>query len=141
MIQERLDKLSPYFKGIKIAEDYNIVEMSLKRTWKVPQHENIQAKEVDTGQFFFSETLSFDNILDWLENDVINYNLEVEEKERLLAAKVEELKRVFETSSLDELTNLKFSTEDDVLRLHKNNKKEAKEDGSTKELSEAEHTN
>lgn len=138
MIQERLDKLSPYFRGIKIAEDYNIVEMSLKRTWKVPQHENIQAKEVDSGQFFFSETLSFDNILDWL-NDIINYNLEVEEKERLLAAKVEELKRVFENSSLDELTNLKFSTEDDVLRLH--NKKETKEDGPTEELSEAEHAN
>lgn len=139
MIQERFNRLSPYFKGIKLAENFNIVEMALKRTWTIPKHDSIEAQEGDKGQFFFSEGLSFDDILNWLENDVINYNLEVEEKERLLAAKVEELKRVFEQSSLDELNNLKFSTENDVLRLHNNSKKE--NDGTTEELSEAEHTN
>lgn len=138
MIEERLKKLMPYFKGLKTAENYNIVEMSLKNTWDVPQNEQIQAKKMDNGQFFFSETLSFDDILDWLEDNVIDYNLEIEEKERLLTAKVQELKRVFETSSLDELTNLKFSTEGDVLRL--NNKEKEEEDGSTEELSESTHT-
>jgi hypothetical protein len=140
MIQERFNKLSPFFRGIKIAEDYNIVEMSLKRNWKIPENEKIKSQDGEKGQFFYSETLSFDDILDWLENDVINYNLEIEEKERLLAAKVEELKRVFETSSLDELNNLKFSTEDDVLRLHNKNSK-TEDNGITKELSETEHTN
>jgi uncharacterized Zn finger protein len=67
---------------------------------------------------FYSETKSFDQILDFIEEKVINYNLEVEEKERLLKAKVEELKRVFETKSLDELNHLKFTTEGDSLKLN-----------------------
>jgi len=112
--------------------------MSLKRTWTIPKHDNISSQSGDKGgQFFFSEELPIDDILDWLEDDVINYNLEVEEKERLLVAKVEELKRVFEQSSLDELNNLKFSTENDVLRLHNNSKKDT--DGTTEELPKTEH--
>jgi hypothetical protein len=62
--------------------------------------------------------LGFDEILDWLETNVINYNLELEEKETLLRAKVEELKRVFEQKGIKELNNLKFTTESDMLKLN-----------------------
>jgi hypothetical protein len=55
-----------------------------------------------------------------LKKNVIDYNLEIEEKEKLLKAKVEELKRVFENKSLDELSNLKFTTEEDTLKLGNN---------------------
>ena len=70
---------------------------------------------------FYSDTKSFDEILDYIEEKVINYNLEIEEKERLLKAKVEELKRVFETKSLDELNHLKFTTEENSLKLNAKN--------------------
>jgi uncharacterized Zn finger protein len=70
---------------------------------------------------FYSDTKSFDEILDYIEEKVINYNLEIEEKERLLKAKVEELKRVFETKSLDELNHLKFTTEENNLKLNAKN--------------------
>jgi hypothetical protein len=66
---------------------------------------------------FYSEKISFDDILDYVENEVIRYNLDLEEKERLLMMKVEELKRVFENKDLDELNNLKFTTEDNSLKL------------------------
>ena len=45
----------------------------------------------------------FDEILDFIEEKVIKPSLEIEEKERLLRVKVEELKRVFENKNLDEL--------------------------------------
>ena len=71
---------------------------------------------------FFSDRKSFDEILDFIEEKVINYNLEIEEKEKLLRMKVEELKRVFEDKNLDELNRLKFTTEDNSLKLGTNSK-------------------
>ncbi len=169
MIQNRLDKLKPYFKGLKVAESYRIVEFNLKRGWELPDNEEIkyQQKEVkDNGSFlynmFYSETKTFDEILSFIEVEVINHNLEIEEKERLLRAKVEELKRVFEDKTLDELNGLKFTTEDNALKLGSkkptpppskiiregekptkpeflknidNTKQKVKENGTTKELS------
>jgi hypothetical protein len=45
--------------------------------------------------------------------ELINHNLEREEKERLLKAKVMELKEIFKASSLDELKGLKINLEHD----------------------------
>lgn len=126
MIQERLDKLKPYFKGLKIADDYKIVEVTIKKSWSIEENEDImstqkESKEGGLYTMFYSIEKSFDDIIDFVEEKVINYNLEVEEKERLLKAKVEELKRVFETKSLEELNQLKFTTEENSFKLnHKN---------------------
>lgn len=125
MIQEKFNKLKPYLKGLKYADNYNIVETNLRLSWRVVESENIefQKKKMDKNEnfyyyMFYSEKLGFDEILDWLEKNVINYNLELEEKETLLRAKVEELKRVFEQKSIKELNNLKFTTELDMLKLN-----------------------
>jgi hypothetical protein len=45
--------------------------------------------------------------------ELINHNLEREEKERLLKMKVIELKEIFKSSSLDELKGLKINLEHD----------------------------
>ena len=148
MIQERLNLLKPYFKGLKVAENYRIAEFNLKRGWEIPENDNIQVqqKEVkDNGtmlyNMFYSDTKTFDQIIDFVEEEVIKHNLEIEEKEALLRAKVEELKRVFESKSLDELNNLKFTTELDSLKLTnsksnntKNVKTKEKENGVAEEL-------
>lgn len=125
MIQNKLDSLSPYFKGIKVAENYRVVEFILKKSWSLEENEEIQVNQKETKEgssvlftLFYSETKTFDEIIDFVEDNVIKYNLEVEEKERLLKAKVEELKRVFELKSLDELNHLKFTTEEDSLKLN-----------------------
>jgi len=145
MIQKRLDLLGPYFRGIKVSENYKIVEFNLKKSWVIQQREGIdlQQKEVKEGgvmyTMFYSDQKSLDQILDYVEEDIIKYNLELEEKENLLRAKVEELKRVFEDRSLDELNNLKFTTEDNSLKLNgtnlNNKKNNISKNGVTEELS------
>ena len=150
MIQDRINRLKPYFKGIKVAEDYNIVEVNLKKSWVIPENEDIlvQQKEVKEStnifyNMFYTDVMNFDNLMDYIEQDVIKYNLEIEQKEDLLRMKVEELKRVFENKSLEELNNLKFTTEENNLKLGGNkavntlNNKTEKinENGVTEELS------
>jgi hypothetical protein len=150
MIQDRINRLKPYFKGIKVAEDYNIVEVNLKKSWVIPENEDIlvQQKEVKEStnifyNMFYTDVMNFDDLMDYIEQDVIKYNLEIEQKEDLLRMKVEELKRVFENKSLEELNNLKFTTEENNLKLGGNkavntlNNKTEKinENGVTEELS------
>ena len=135
MIQNRINKLKPYFKGLKIAENYRIVETHLKDTWVIEENQNIevQSKPIKESRnvlyyMFYSDKKSFDEILDYIEDKVIKPNLESEQKETLLRAKVEELKRVFESKNLDELNNLKFTTEDNLLKLSTHNKSLDKKD-------------
>lgn len=124
MIQERINKLKPYFKGLKVADNYRVVEFNLKDNWLVEndgtiefQQKKIHEKNNTLYSMFYSDKKSFDEIIDFVEEKVINHNLELEEKERLLRMKVEELKRVFEDKDLEELNSLKFTTEDQSLKL------------------------
>jgi hypothetical protein len=146
MIQERINKLKPYFKGIKVAEDYNIVEVNLKKSWVIPDNEDVmvQQKEVKESSnvlynMFYTNVKNFDELLDYIEAEVINQNIEIEQKEELLRMKVEELKRVFEDKSLDELNNLKFTTDENSLKLGNNKSNnltdKIKQNGVTEELS------
>ncbi len=124
MIQEKLNKLKPYFKGLKVADNYRIVEFNLKSTWLVEEDKFIELQQKPIKEsssilysMFYSDKKSFDDIIDFVYEKVIKHNLELEQKEELLRAKVEELKRVFEAKGLDELNNLKFTTEDNTLKL------------------------
>lgn len=146
MIQKRIDKLKPYFKGIKVAEDYKIAEFNLKRSWVIPENDEISVQQKaikESSNFlynmFYTDSKSFDQLLDYVEEEIVNYNLEIEQKEELLRMKVEELKRVFEDKGLDELNSLKFITEDGSLKLGSNtnnkNKEQTEKNGVTEELS------
>jgi len=86
------------------------------------QQKKIKESDNVLYSMFYSEKISFDDILDYVENEVIRYNLDLEEKERLLMMKVEELKRVFEDKDLDELNSLKFTTSDPTIKLGKKKK-------------------
>ncbi len=127
MIQEKLNKLKPYFKGLKVADNYRIVEFNLKSTWLVEEDKFIELQQKPIKEsssilysMFYSDKKSFDDIIDFVYEKVIKHNLELEQKEELLRAKVEELKRVFEAKSLNELNGLKFTTEDNSLKLGTN---------------------
>ena len=121
--------LDPYLRGIKKADNYSIVESNLKSSWLIPSHESIkhQSKKVEGGltyyMFYGENNEGFDEILSWLKTDVIDMNIEVEQKETLLKQKVTELKEVFESSTLDELKELKFTSNPDVLKLNNTNNK------------------
>jgi hypothetical protein len=48
---------------------------------------------------------------------IINYNLELEEKERLFQNKVEELKSIFEKSNLNNLKGLSFEIKPETKKI------------------------
>ena len=122
MIQERFDELQPYLKGVKISDEFIIVESMIKPNWKIrdilPDDVEIQTKEENRKDglryhMFYSKERTVDSMIDVLEM-VINTNIELEQKQELLKAKVEELKKMFQDKSLEELMLLKFSSEMDV---------------------------
>jgi hypothetical protein len=123
MIESIFDELDPYLRGIKKADNFSIVEVHLKQSWLIPKHGTIQNQNKQTKEggtlyhMFYSENDSFDKIISWVKESVIDMNIETELKEELLRQKVAQLKEVFETNSLEELKGMKFSSETDVLKL------------------------
>ena len=122
MIQERFEELHPYLKGIKISDDFVIVESMIKSVWKIrdvlPEDVEIQTKEENRTDglkyhMFYSKERTIDSLIDVLEM-IVNINIELEQKQELLKAKVEELKKMFQDKPLDELMLLKFTSEMDV---------------------------
>jgi hypothetical protein len=117
MIQNIFKELDPYLRGLKIAENYNIVEVLLKKSWTYKDFlpEDIQfsqTKEHSNKNYYhgalYSENKNFDQMIEILK-DIVEKNLEEEEKERLLSSKVEELKKMFQETSLDKLKDLSFN--------------------------------
>ena len=68
MIQEKLNKLKPYFKGLKVADNYRIVEFNLKSTWLVEEDKFIELQQKPIKEsssilysMFYSDKKSFDD--------------------------------------------------------------------------------
>ena len=111
-IQNRLDKLMPYVKGMRFVKNTAGVDVQLKENWTIVKSDKIlyqKGKNEENYFMFFSENGSstFDDILDFVEK-TINFNIENEKKLELIKVKIDELKRHFETKSLDVLRTLKF---------------------------------
>ena len=115
MIDNIFTELHPHLRGVKKADNYYVVEVNLKHSWLIPRHSDIQTqsnKKINdmTYSMFYSDKLGFDSIIEWLKTDVIKMNIELEQKENLLKSKVEQLKEIFENSSLEELQKMDFGT-------------------------------
>lgn len=120
----------PNLISFKKASNYKIIETAVKPTWKIPKADGIKAnlgnkKDGLQEVFFYSENRSFDDLYSWFISSVMKPNVENEQKERLLKEKVEELKNIFQSSSLDDLKNLSFDTR---LELDINNPEEVEEE-------------
>ena len=120
-----------------LAGEYSVVECILKNTWKIEglTAESVQYKssnkesEDNKGYivYMFWSEISIDELVDNVEI-IINANIEMEQKQALLRSKVEELKKMFEDKSLDELKGLKFTSDIDVtLNVNKPEPKVVKE--------------
>jgi hypothetical protein len=111
-IQERLDKLKPYVKGMRFVNNTGVVDVQLKERWTIIESDKISVKQGKSEEnyfMFYSEKgdSTFDEILDYVEK-VINLNVENEKKLELIKIKVEELKRIFEDKPLTVLKTLRF---------------------------------
>jgi hypothetical protein len=123
-IQNRLDKLMPYVKGMRFVKNTAVVDVQLKENWTIVKSDKIlyqKGKNEENYFMFFSEggSSTFDDILDFVEK-TINFNIENEKKLELIKVKIEELKRHFETKSLDVLRTLKFGFDEITSQINLN---------------------
>lgn len=115
-IQQRLDKLKPYVKGIRFVNTTSVVDVQLKENWTISNSEKISVKRGKSEENYFmfyseDQSITFDDILDFVEK-TININVENEKKLELIKVKIEELKKHFETKPLSVLKTLKFQFDD-----------------------------
>lgn len=119
-IQEKLNALRPYVIGIRYVQGIQLVDAVFKEGWVIPKSEIIKQEMVDAGEnyyMFYSENddIDIDDLLDYVK-EIINLNIERELKYELLSEKVEELKKIFKSSSLSKLQKLKFTfSEPDIM--------------------------
>jgi|688.fasta_scaffold245472_4 hypothetical protein len=113
----QIEPIFEYLLQIRKIENYLMFDMLFPMTWKVPKKYIIEDKFLNQGQQEDNKILlSFISDFQQKELDlivkniigIINYNLEREEKERLLQVKINELKTIFDKQSLDNLKELKF---------------------------------
>jgi hypothetical protein len=116
-LYKEFSNLLPYLQSVRKLKEYFSFDVSFPTTWKLPKKyvdENRiveQDSKTSTHRFFsfVSEIneVEVDRITSNIKN-IVKYNLEREEKEKLFENKVNELKGIFEKQNLKSLKNLEF---------------------------------
>lgn len=109
--------LFPYLGTIRRLKEYISIDLVFPGNWDFP-NEIIQKCQVVQNEKFAGPgvSLSFvtkptdelENLIEVIE-ELINFNLEKQEKELLFKTKVSELKKLFNSTNLDSLKHLEFS--------------------------------
>lgn len=138
-MQDRIEKIKDYFISFNIAEGVAYIQIKLPNKWDAPSsevlEENFQtktAKESNGTIYFFSEMDNgIMNVFDAVDFTV-EYNKDLEEKSELFRVKIEELKNLFATKSLDELKTLNITfSEPTILPWKENGSKSVGKRGKT----------
>ena len=118
--------LFPYLQSVRKLKNYLSFDIEFPDTWKLPKKYVNEEKVVENdkskqGFRFFSfvsefDEKSVDEIISNIKN-IIAYNKEREEKERLFQVKVDELKKMFEKEKLNDLQALKFEITEEKIKL------------------------
>lgn len=116
-LQERMNDMKPYFRGIEMYNDALIVRVMLPPKWNAYNSNDGRIKatpsETVANEFFYyanSQDTTYEDIFDLIE-ETIKANNDIVLKLKLLRDKGEELKELFSRLSYDELLTLKFVTE------------------------------
>lgn len=108
-----INNTKKYLKSVRVIKDYISFDMTFPNTWSILKSQTknvevIKSKSEDEGKMVISFVSQFgEESINNLENSIqsiIKYNIEKEEKEMLFKNKVEELKRIFESQKLDNLS-------------------------------------
>jgi len=125
-LYHNLQKIFPYLKSIRHIENYISIDVEFNKSWKAPKSIISNAQYITNksdnpdmnllsfaGEFTESEV---SKVLDVVEN-IIEFNLELERKNSLLENKINELKVLFNRSSLQDLESLEFkiNKEEDIV--------------------------
>ena len=118
--------LFPYLQSVRKLKTYLSFDIEFPDNWKLPKKYVNEEKVVENdkskqGFRFFSfvsefDEKSVDEIISNIKN-IIAYNKEREEKEKLFQVKVDELKKMFEKEKLDDLQALKFEIIEEKIML------------------------
>mgnify|MGYP006901821100 FL=1 len=112
-----LKDIFQYLISVRKLKQYLTIDIEFPNHWKIPKRfvqedKIVENDKVNDGYRFFSFVSELDErqLNKTVENirNIIDYNKEIEMKEKLLKQKIDELKRVFESENLDKLQSLKF---------------------------------
>ena len=134
-MQDRIEKIKEYFVAFNIAENMAYTQVRFPNKWDVPSSEILEenfnvntAIESDGTIYFFSEMSNgILNVFDAVDF-TIDYNKDLEEKSELFREKIEELKELFATKTLDELRTMKIVVEEVIILPWKKDSKSSKRD-------------
>lgn len=125
-LYKEFSDLLPHLQSVRKIKDYFSFDVMFPITWKLPKKyvdENRvveQDSKTATHRFFsFVADINEEGVDTTTSNikNIIKYNLEREEKERLFEDKVTELKTIFEKQNLRNLKNLKFHLNSNKIEL------------------------
>ncbi len=118
--------LFPYLQSVRKLQNYFSFDVSFPNTWKLPKkyvdEKKVMEQDSKTANhrfFSFVSEIMEEDIEKTSQNiqNIIKYNLEREEKEKLFEEKVNELKTIFEKQTLKSLKNLKFEIKSNKIEL------------------------
>jgi hypothetical protein len=119
-----LKDIFEYLISVRRLKTYISIDINLPSKWKIPkkfvdEDKIIENDAIDTENRFFSLISEFNeeslNVTVNNIKSIITYNKEIENKEKLLKQKIDELKRIFEQENLENLNSLKFEINEDKL--------------------------
>jgi hypothetical protein len=124
-LQDRMNDLKGYFRGIEMYNEALMVKVVMPANWKCYPSADGRIKVTPsdsdpnlTYYFANSNDTSYEDIFDLIE-ETIKANQDIVLKLKLLKDKVEELKEVFSTHSYEELKTLEFSFSEAKKEKHK----------------------
>ena len=121
-LYKEFSELLPYIQSVRKIEKYLSFDISFPTSWKLPkkyvQEDKVMEQEnkiPGNRTFSFVAEINESDVEQVTENlqNIIKYNLEREEKDRLFQNKVDELKSIFEKQNLGNLQALKFEISED----------------------------
>ena len=121
--EEIIEILFPYLHSIRRLKTYISFDLIFPNTWEFPSNiiEKLQVtqNEADNKMItsFVTEPKTMSSTLGGIQK-LIYFNLEREEKEKLFKTKVGELKKLFGTTTLEQLKNLEFNVYDETDEDH-----------------------
>ena len=125
MFQE-FNILFPYLQSVRKLKNYLSFDIEFPDSWKLPK-KFVDEKSVMENKTTTPNTRLFSFVTEFNETSVdsqitnikniISYNKEREEKDRLFQQKIDELKHIFEKQKLNDLQGLKFEIKTPKIEL------------------------
>lgn len=123
---KELSSVLPYIQSIRKLESYMTFDLNIPKNWKLPKKYVVEDKILElesTIQNFrlisFISEMNEESVEITINNvkNIIKYNLELEEKDKLFQQKVEELKTIFLKQNLKNLKGLQFEIKEINVKL------------------------